>query len=141
MVLQFIPNDQIGKDRCSFFNLHNNTGKQGINDLNPEYDLLQYPLLFPDGGDLRMGWTEKMKKVLDPWTTVWSVYSRLCEQRDLSFENDLSIHDMVKKINELLNPSSPITVEHFGFDNYYDSKRPHVISFFFISTSQVYDLR
>jgi hypothetical protein len=42
VVMGFIPNDELGKDRCSFYQTKNSKYKQSVNDLNHEYDLLGY---------------------------------------------------------------------------------------------------
>ena len=122
--MQFIANDELGKDRCTFYNLHNNKGKQAVSDTNPQYDLLQYPLFFPEGGHVRMGWSEKIKKVLDPWTTIWSVYSRLLWHKNQPFQKDISIPDMMKEINKLL--PMKVRAEDFEYELDVDKKNPYV---------------
>ena len=71
-----------------------------------------------------MGWSEKIKKVLDPWTTIWSVYSRLMWHNKKPFKKDISIPDMTKEINKLL----PIKVksEDFEYEQYINKKKPYV---------------
>jgi hypothetical protein len=39
----FISNDEIGKERASFYKVKNDKGyHQAVSDLNPEYDLMGY---------------------------------------------------------------------------------------------------
>ena len=78
-----------------------------------------------------MGWTEKINKVLDQRNTVWSVYSRLLYHQDLPYENNLSIEEMIKEINNHLQLLEDVTIDDFNFKKYYDSKRPYVTLIFF----------
>ena len=112
LVFGFMSNEEMGKDRAVFYNLHNEKGKQSVSDLNPQFDLLQYPLFFPDGGRVRLGWSEKIRKVLDPWTMVWSMYSRLKWHRNKEYETKISMDTMIKEINEMV----PMKVKKEDFE-------------------------
>ena len=120
LVMFFMANDEIGKDRCVFYNLHNNKGKQSVCDLNPQYDLLQYPLFFPDGGRVKLGWGEKIKKVMDVWTNIWSVYSRLMWHNDKPYKEKIEIDEMIVEINNIR--PKPVKKEHFEYVQYTGKK-------------------
>ena len=124
LVMFFTANDEVGKDRCAFYNLHDNKGKQSVCDLNPQYDLLQYPLFFADGGRVKLGWGEKIKKVMDVWTNIWSVYSRLMWHNDKSYKEKISIDEMIVEINKII--PKPVKKEHFEYVQYTGLKKPYV---------------
>ena len=82
VVMAMIPEQEVGKDRCSFYKLENEKGHQGVNDMNAEYDLMNYPLFFPEGTDIRMGWNPYTAKIDASRINIQACYDRICSEYD-----------------------------------------------------------
>ena len=88
--MAFLPHDELGKERCSYYKLENEKGHQAVGDLNAEYDLLNYPLFFPEGTQIRMGWTPYTPKMLDLNTNIRDYYNYVCAKHDLEVDSTLN---------------------------------------------------
>ena len=71
VAFQFISNEENGKQRLSAYKT-NKDELQTVSELNAEYDLLGYPLYFPEGNKYKFGWCEKIDKGASAHTIIQS---------------------------------------------------------------------
>ena len=69
-----VPHGQPDRPRATFYKCANSEGHvlQSIDERNAEYDLMAYPLFYPEGSHLKFGWTDNVCKVLDKHSLVES---------------------------------------------------------------------
>ena len=114
VVMAFIPEQEVGKQRCSFYKLENEKGHQGVNDMNAEYDLLNYPLFFPEGGRIRMGWSPYTPQIDESTINISEYYERVCREfGDVPVESS-NVDDQLAYISEKLGYT--VTRQQFIFD-------------------------
>ena len=86
--ISFIPMDQPNKPRATFYRCtpdkeneseqkKENSKLQAISEINPEYDLLSYPLFFPEGNEHQFGWGQHIPFVLNKRQLIDSDFERI----------------------------------------------------------------
>ena len=80
--INFIPNDQPHRPRASCYKCVKD-GKyklQAVDERRAEYDLMAYPLLFPEGNKLKFGWTDGVPRVLTKESLIQGHFNQVKDQ-------------------------------------------------------------
>ena len=114
--ISFVPMDQPNKPRAAFYrctpdkkNENEDEDKKGngklqaISELNPEYDLLSYPLFFPEGNEYQFGWGQHIPFVLNKRLLIDSQFEDIkSELSQDEIQNATTNGKKVKLISKIL---------------------------------------
>ena len=105
VVCQFIPNDQPHRPRVAVYQCVRKDGDnktKAIDERSVEYDLMAYPLFFPEGTDIKLGWTVDVQKVMEKEVLINSEYDRLKDQIATDLQASVrTLSDKVKAIKQV----------------------------------------
>ena len=96
----FIPKDQPETQRAAFYQCgrtedDHKLGK--IDERRAEYDLMAYPLFFPEGSQIQFGWTDNVLKVLEEEELITSHYNLIA--KNLSKDEKKEVKTLEDKVN------------------------------------------
>ena len=105
VVCQFIPNDQPNRPRVAVYQCVRKDGDnktKAIDERSVEYDLMAYPLFFPEGTDIKLGWTVSVPKVMEKDVLINSEYDRVKDQIATDLQASVrTLSDKVKVIKKV----------------------------------------
>ena len=129
VVCNFVPSDQPNRPRASVYKcVHKKDDYylQTLDERNAEYDLMAYPLFFPEGSDLKMGWTDNIPKVMNKKQLVNSLYKRVKKKLDKSERTkNRKMSDRVKVIAKYLEVPD-LHRSDYDYEQLIDPTHPHI---------------
>ena len=125
----FVPSDQVCRKRANVYRCVHKKGDyylQSIDERRAEYDLMAYPLFFPEGSHLKMGWTDNVPKVMTKKVLVKNLYKRLKkmlppEERT----NNRKLSERLEVIADYFEVDD-LKLSDFDYEHLIDMKNPNI---------------
>ena len=122
----FIPNDQPKSSRAGVYKIMGDDGKtklQSVDERNAEYDLLAYPLFFPEGNKYKFGWTYNIPKVVERDALIEAHFLNI--SKNISETELNQITTIEQKVNAIKNSWNVKNLKpsHFDYKQVIDMKK------------------
>ena len=128
VVCVFVPNDQPNRPRAAFYKCSNDTYKlQVIDERNAEYDLMAYPVFYPEGTALKLGWTDNVQRVLKKEELIEGHYNSI--KHKLPSKRRSRTNTLKKKVKAIQQVwgLKNLTIDDFDYSQLHD-RRSHTLS-------------
>ena len=125
----FVPSDQPRRPQATFF--QKGEKLQTVTSLSAEYDLMSYPLFFPEGNTHRYGWTPNNAFVLKKAQLIESEFERVKDKLSKEELKDVKTHaQKVKCISKVLKipDLKPVDYNYKQLVKISSEKKRHFIS-------------